>query len=84
MMKFKQINEFFEKLKLLLQCPITLQQYTDPVLSPSGNTIEKSVMENLINTQSTDPFTRIGVWETITPNLVVTQILELYEKYRLI
>ena len=48
---------FFNELKELLQCPVTLETFKEPFVSPSGNTIEKKVMKNLIRTRSLDPLT---------------------------
>ena len=79
--KTKKFDELLASLKEHLQCPIILETFKNPVLTPSGNTVESSVMENLIKNRKLDPFSRKGTCKEIFPNLLVRQISELYAKF---
>ena len=77
----EKLDEFLACLNEHLQCPIVLETFKNPVLTPSGNTVEGSVMKTLVQNKALDPFTRNGVCKQIIPNLLVRQISELYVKF---
>ena len=79
--RIKKFDELLASLKEHLQCPIVLETFKNPVLTPSGNTVESSVMRNLIKNRKLDPFSRKGTCKEIIPNLLVRQISELYAKF---
>ena len=77
----KKFDEFLACLKEHLQCPIILETFKNPVMTPSGNTVEGSVMKTLVQNKAFDPFTRNGVCKELIPNLLVRQISELVAKF---
>ena len=46
------------KLKNLLECPITLEVITDPLVLPSGITIDESAMQELVKGNRKHPFSK--------------------------
>ena len=50
-------------------------------MTPSGNTIEESVMSTLIKNKDPDPFSKTGFCKELIPNLLIKNIIELYYKY---
>ena len=75
------LDDFLDELKELLQCPIILDIFTNPVMTPSGNTIEESVMSTLIKNKDPDPFSKTGFCKKLIPNMLIKNIIELYNKY---
>ena len=77
----KKLDKLLTSLEEHLQCPILLETFQNPVLTPSGNTVEGSVMKTLVQNKALDPFTRNGVCKELIPNLLVRQISELVAKF---
>ena len=75
-------TSLLKKLEELLQCPINLELMVEPVLTPSGNTLDKQAMEPLISRKKRDPFTRQGFCKVIKPNYLVKQILEIFHEFK--
>ena len=75
-------TSLLKKLEELLQCPINLELMKEPVLTPSGNTLDKQAMEPLICSKKKDPFTRQGFCKVIKPNYLVKQILEAFHEFK--
>lgn len=70
-------SSLYSQLSDLLVCPISLEMLKDPVIAPSGNTMERDMMQGLIDRGENDPFTRKGRCAHIIPNYLVKQIIEL-------
>ena len=47
-----------KKMEGLLQCPINMEKIKNPVVLPSGITVDKEVMDRLIDKKHPDPFDR--------------------------
>lgn len=64
-----------------LECPITMELLKDPVMNTkSGLTYSRDAIERWLRTQSTDPQTRVPTTiNDLVPNILVRQIIELYE-----
>ena len=59
-----------------LVCPITKMRLEDPVVLPSGHTVERLAVEEWISKTGTNPFTRKPLRKgDIYPNLLVKEIL---------
>lgn len=69
------------KIGEILTCPITLERFKNPVLTPSGNTIDEEMMDSLIQRNSLDPFTRLQRCRKITPNYLVKQLMEVHTTF---
>ena len=62
------------KLSSLLECPITLEQIMSPVILPSGNTVERYVMEELIRDKKHDPIDRVQICDRIIINRLAIDV----------
>jgi hypothetical protein len=59
-----------------LQCPITLEVMTDPVIAADGITYERTAIEDWLRTHNTSPLTNTPLTsKSLTPNLVVRGII---------
>ena len=76
-----KFTKLMKELKELLTCPITTELMKNPMLTPSGNTVEDKSMIRLIIDGKTDPFTRQGVCKELKSNYLVKQILEVIKKH---
>ena len=54
----KLFSSTLEKFENMLKWPISLDTLEEPMILPSGNTVNKSVMETLIQNYKTDPYDR--------------------------
>ena len=52
----KLYDTLIKELEESLICPILLEKIKIPAISPSGNIIEKSCLERLVNERRKDPF----------------------------
>lgn len=67
---------FKKKLAEIVQCPITLDIFVDPVVAPDGFTYEKSALLGWFTTEKdTSPMTRQKMNSTMIPNSIVKQII---------
>ena len=73
------LEHLMEELENLLNCPILLIPIQNPVILPSGHTVEKVVMQNFIEKQSYDPYDNSKIWEHLTHNRFFSCLKELYE-----
>ncbi|CAI2362135.1 unnamed protein product [Moneuplotes crassus] len=78
------LEEYFHKyygllstLEKLLICPINMGVVRDPVITPSGNLVEASVIERLILEKKPDPFNRTLPIRHLTINRFATEVLKL-------
>ena len=63
------------------QCPISLEQMSDPVFLPSGHTIDRSSANNILKTTRLNPFTQKEInEEDIVPNYSLREELERYKE----
>lgn len=60
----------------LLQCPINMEKIKNPVVLPSGITVDKEVMDRLIDKKHPDPFDRTKKWYKILVNRFVYDFIE--------
>jgi peptidyl-tRNA hydrolase len=70
----KNLSQITSKLFEATECPISFELMKDPVLTPSGHTVDRKAMEELIYRGFRDPFTREGVWTSIIQNYALTEI----------
>ena len=64
-----------------LYCPITLEQFTDPVLAQDGHTYERQAIEEWIRQNGTSPITRQPLsLESLYPNILVKQLIDSFEE----
>jgi hypothetical protein len=60
-----------------LNCPITLQPMTEPVLAPDGHTYERNAIEGWLRQNGTSPQTRQPMRiEDLVPNRIVRAIID--------
>ena len=73
------MNETEKNIDDLFSCPINLDRIKDPVVLPSGNTVDRKVMEDLIKkgdkNGGIDPFDRNKRFRAITRNFFATIII---------
>ena len=65
-----------KKMEGLLQCPINMEKIKNPVVLPSGITVDKEVMDRLIDKKHPDPFDRTKKWYKILVNRFVYDFIE--------
>jgi hypothetical protein len=70
----KILSQITSKLFEATECPISFELMKNPVITPSGHTVDRKAMEELIYRGFRDPFTRNGVWTSIIPNYALTEI----------
>jgi hypothetical protein len=70
----KILSQITSKLFEATECPISFELIKDPVITPSGHTVDRKAMEELIYRGFRDPFTRKGFWTSIIPNFALTEI----------
>lgn len=65
----------------LLQCPITMEIFDDPVLAKDGYTYERQAIEQWILSHGTSPMTRQPLsLNDLCPNRKVKELIEVFEK----
>src|SRR4051812_23031593 len=65
----------------LLQCPITMELFRDPVLAPDDHTYERQAIEEWIQGHGTSPMTRQRLSiEELRPNRQVKELVDAFEK----
>ena len=52
----ENLTTIVHKITKELECPLLLIPMQTPTITPSGNTIDESIMDELISSQGTDPF----------------------------
>jgi uncharacterized protein YktA (UPF0223 family) len=80
----KQISDlwsFKTEIKELLECPISLDMIKRPVFTPSGYTVDQSVMENMVKNKQIDPFTRKGRCCKFVQNHLAKQVIDILRKF---
>ncbi|CAI2367672.1 unnamed protein product [Moneuplotes crassus] len=68
------------KLKSLLECPVTHSKMSSPCSLPSGHTIAKSKVEELIKSGSSDPFSGEQLRGKPVPNKFAERVFEVLEE----
>ncbi|NGX43640.1 MAG: hypothetical protein K940chlam7_01939, partial [Chlamydiae bacterium] len=63
----------------LLECPITLDPFQDPVMDEHGHTFEKSAIEKHLETSKECPINRQPI-NSLTPNRLVKQTIEEWQR----
>ena len=59
----------------LLQCPISMTIFYDPVIAKDGYTYERNSIEIHFLTKKTSPMTNENIETHLTPNLIIKQII---------
>ena len=63
------------RLRELLTCPITLELFDDPVVTPEGHTYERDVLEEWLDNSPSDPSTRKPLARSqLVPNNVAREL----------
>ena len=74
----KNLLDFaIERLNELLECPILLIPMESPVITPSGVTVEKKAMEQLIKSKEVDPFDRNKECKHLISNHFASKLQEI-------
>jgi len=60
----------------LLRCPISLTFYCDPVIAEDGYTYERAKIEAYFETKLKSPMTNKPIGKSLTPNLILKQIIQ--------
>lgn len=64
-------------------CPITFEEFEDPVITPCGRTYERSAIERALQQNPTDPETRKPLArEQLVPNRALKDAIALYNAIR--
>ena len=83
-LKYKSVLRYtINQLESLLQWTIDLWPLKDPNMLPSGNTINGSFMQKLINNKSPDPFDNTKQWKELIKNRIAIEALEILEKIKM-
>ncbi|CAI2383431.1 unnamed protein product [Moneuplotes crassus] len=75
---FHKYYNLLEALEKLLVCPITLEMIKKPTIIPSGNLVEKRVVQRLIRDGKADPFNRRLRLEKVIPDRFANAVLDLF------
>tara|TARA_B100002052_G_scaffold298852_1_gene333832 strand:+ start:3839 stop:4147 length:309 start_codon:yes stop_codon:yes gene_type:complete len=59
----------------LLQCPISMTLFYDPVIAEDGFTYEKDNIELHFLTKKTSPMTNINIETKLIPNIIIKQLI---------
>ena len=70
------------KLKVLFECPITMDTIQSPVILPSGITIDEKALQNLLNTNQKDPFDRSQVCKEKITNRFALDVQEIFDNLK--
>ena len=76
----KLFEHFLFSLSEILECPILLEPFQSPTLTPSGHTIEKSVANKLFSDGGVDPITGKGVFKEIKTNWLAVKASNLHKE----
>ena len=64
-----------ERIKNLLQCPITLEVLNDPVIAEDGHTYERDAIRRWLILRQTSPLTGEAMGNRLVPNLTIKSML---------
>jgi hypothetical protein len=79
--QYKDLFEtLYDSLQSHLVCPLTLEKIDDPVMLPSGQTVEKAFMQDLISKNKRDPFDRNKLCTTIVQNRFAQYVIDTLSK----
>ncbi|CAI2369860.1 unnamed protein product [Moneuplotes crassus] len=70
---------FYERIESLLDCPLSYEKLTEPVILPSGITINQNFCEKLITTNCYDPYNSTLKINSIIINRFTKSVKEIYE-----
>lgn len=81
--KIGVLQEQVEKLEGLLTDPITMSLMSDPVLLPSGNTVDASTVEQLYSSgNNKDPFSRAILEYPLKRNILLQRLIGIYNTFK--
>jgi len=75
----KVLLVMISSIKDLMVCPISLQIFDNPVITPSGCTINASIMKELISKDKNDPFDKTKKCTDLVVNRFVSDVKEIIQ-----
>ena len=76
----KLLASTLKQFESLMQCPISFDDLENPMVLPSGNTVNKGVLQTLIEGRKPDPFDRNKVCRKLIVNRFATETAEILDK----
>ena len=78
----KSNQNLLSDLEELLVCPISLERLRNPVMLPSGETIDESTLDRFAEDSKCDPYTRQFLFDCKIVNKLAVMLAEIVEKYK--
>lgn len=76
----KSHKSLLSDLEELLVCPISLERLRNPVMLPSGETIDESTLDRFSENDNCDPYTRQSLLDCKVVNKLAAMLVEIVEK----
>lgn len=78
----ENISTLVHKVDKELECPILLAPMQTPTITPSGNTVDESIMDDLISSKKADPFDSKSLCDKKIINRLAINIRNIINEYR--